>query len=103
MTNEEEDECPTFLWYFVASFGYTILILIILIAYLIMYSSHFMWALKKRKEPKLKKKRDKTSKTTSKDSKESENKDDKGTESKGSKESPKDGEESDKPGVSPAK
>uniref|UniRef100_A0A915C4A8 ATP synthase F0 subunit 8 n=1 Tax=Parascaris univalens TaxID=6257 RepID=A0A915C4A8_PARUN len=54
MARENEDECPSFLWYFVASFGYTLLILLILVAYLIMYSSHFMWALSKKKGPKLK-------------------------------------------------
>uniref|UniRef100_A0A914RGX0 Uncharacterized protein n=1 Tax=Parascaris equorum TaxID=6256 RepID=A0A914RGX0_PAREQ len=52
MARENEDECPSFLWYFVASFGYTLLILLILVAYLIMYSSHFMWALSKKKGPK---------------------------------------------------
>ncbi|VDK55972.1 unnamed protein product [Anisakis simplex] len=49
MSSEDEDPCPSFLWYFVASFGYTILILVILLAYIIMYSSHFMWALRKQK------------------------------------------------------
>uniref|UniRef100_A0A0M3I1Z3 Uncharacterized protein n=1 Tax=Ascaris lumbricoides TaxID=6252 RepID=A0A0M3I1Z3_ASCLU len=80
MARDDDDECPSFLWYFVASFGYTILILLILVAYLTMYSSHFMWALSKKKEPGTK------TGTDSRGSKESsENKDSKNE--KGSKES----------------
>uniref|UniRef100_A0A0M3I1Z1 Uncharacterized protein n=1 Tax=Ascaris lumbricoides TaxID=6252 RepID=A0A0M3I1Z1_ASCLU len=50
MDAEEVDDCPTCLWYFVATFGCTILILVLLIAYLTMYSTHFTWVLKKRKK-----------------------------------------------------
>ncbi|VDK55752.1 unnamed protein product [Gongylonema pulchrum] len=46
-----EEGCKSYFWYFVASFGYTVFIVLAILIYLTMYSDHFMWAL--RRKPKL--------------------------------------------------
>ncbi|KAM3719116.1 tRNA-dihydrouridine(16/17) synthase [NAD(P)(+)]-like [Dirofilaria immitis] len=55
-SEEEEGTCPNYFWYLIGSFGLTALIILILIAYLIMYSNHFMWALRRNPRPSIKKK-----------------------------------------------
>uniref|UniRef100_A0A8R1XN67 Uncharacterized protein n=1 Tax=Onchocerca volvulus TaxID=6282 RepID=A0A8R1XN67_ONCVO len=52
---EEEGRCPSYFWYLIGSFGITVIIVLFLIAYLIMYSNHFMWALRRNPKPKIKK------------------------------------------------
>ncbi|VDO72630.1 unnamed protein product [Onchocerca flexuosa] len=58
---EEEGRCPSYFWYLIGSFGLTVIIVLLLIAYLIMYSNHFMWALRRQREPKIKKSKSKGS------------------------------------------
>ncbi|VDK73623.1 unnamed protein product [Litomosoides sigmodontis] len=51
---EQEGSCPSYFWYLISSFAITAVIVVILIAYLIMYSDHFMWALRRNPAPSLK-------------------------------------------------
>uniref|UniRef100_A0A0R3S239 Col_cuticle_N domain-containing protein n=1 Tax=Elaeophora elaphi TaxID=1147741 RepID=A0A0R3S239_9BILA len=51
LESEEEGTCPSYFWYLIASFALTAIIVVILIAYLIMYSDHFMWALRRNPKP----------------------------------------------------
>uniref|UniRef100_A0A915PTG8 Uncharacterized protein n=1 Tax=Setaria digitata TaxID=48799 RepID=A0A915PTG8_9BILA len=48
---EQEGRCPSYFWYFIGSFGLTMVIVLVLIAYLVMYSDHFVWALRRNPNP----------------------------------------------------
>ncbi|KAL3994513.1 hypothetical protein ACH3XW_22020 [Acanthocheilonema viteae] len=54
LESEEEGACPSYFWYLVGSFAITAMIVVFLIAYLIMYSDHFMWALRRNPKPFIK-------------------------------------------------
>ncbi|EFO28316.2 hypothetical protein LOAG_00173 [Loa loa] len=65
-SGEQEGICPSYFWYLIGSFGITAIIVVFLIAYLIMYSNHFIWALRRNPKPTIKRKnKNKTSKGSS--------------------------------------
>ncbi|EJW79731.1 hypothetical protein WUBG_09359 [Wuchereria bancrofti] len=55
-SGEQEGACPSYFWYLIGSFGITAIIVVFLVAYLIMYSDHFMWALRRNPKPSIKRK-----------------------------------------------